>query len=198
MPHSPTILERITAGDQTAAEDCVNEYGGMIWRLAKRYLDRAESEVEDAVQDVFLELWLHADRFDPAKGSEPAFVATLAHRRIIDRQRKVSTQRRSEHNAVIEPKNAPVTIPNITGDEAGINHAPLYRKELARGFHELPDDERTALWMSVYRGLSHRDISVMTEVPVGTVKSRIRRAMIRMTKALLGESTELKCERSVS
>ena len=193
-----SILQRITAGDQTAAEDCVAEYGGLIWRLARRYLDRAESEVEDAVQDVFLELWIHANRFDPSKGSEAAFVATLAHRRIIDRQRKISTQRRNEHRAVAELKATVLKIQIISGDEAGIQQAPLYRKELARGFHELPKDEQTALWMSVYRGLSHRDISEITDVPVGTVKSRIRRAMIRMTKSLLGDSTDLQCERSPS
>tara|TARA_R110002072_G_C7901708_1_gene529639 strand:+ start:139 stop:771 length:633 start_codon:yes stop_codon:yes gene_type:complete len=193
-----SILHRIQNGDQSAAEDCVAEYGGLIWRLARRYLDRAESEVEDAVQDVFLELWLHADRFDPSKGSEAAFVATLAHRRIIDRQRKITSQRRNERRASNELKATELKIPNISGDEAGIKQAPMYRKELARGFNELPKDEQTALWMSVYRGLSHRDISEMTDVPVGTVKSRIRRAMIRMTKAILGDSNELQCERSPS
>lgn len=186
----PTILERMSNGDDSAAEDCVREYGGLIWRLARRYLDRAESEIEDAVQEVFVEVWIHAKRFEPSKGSEAAFIATLAHRRIIDRQRKITSQRRHERAAMVEHKNAEIQIPRIGIDEAGISEAPFYRKELALGFDSLPEHERTALWMSVYRGLSHRDISLLTEVPVGTVKSRIRRAMIRMTKAIRGETSD--------
>ncbi len=192
----PTILQRISDGDQTAANDCVDEYGGLIWRIASRYLDRAESEVEDAVQDVFLEIWLHADRFDPSKGSEASFVATLAHRRIIDRQRKISTQRRHERKSATEIKVNNLKIPNSASDNEGINQAPIYRKELAKGFDKLPESEKAALWMSAYRGLSHRDISEITDVPVGTVKSRIRRAMIRLTKTILGDSSDIDCERS--
>jgi RNA polymerase sigma-70 factor, ECF subfamily len=192
----PTILQRISNGDQSAANDCVDEYGGLIWRLARRYLDRAESEVEDAVQDVFLELWLHADRFDPSKGSEAAFVATLAHRRIIDRQRKISTQRRHERKSANELTSSNRSIPSLAADHEGANQGPLYGKELANGFDKLPETEQTALWMSAYRGLSHRDISEITDVPIGTVKSRIRRAMIRLTKTILGESADIDCERS--
>ena len=194
----PTILERISNGDESAAEDCVREYGGLIWRLARRYLDRAESEIEDAVQEVFVEVWLHAKRFDSSKGSEAAFVATLAHRRIIDRQRKITSQRRRERAVMTEYKDTDIKIPRIGIEESGINKAPFYRTELAKGFESLPESERTALWMSVYRGLSHRDISQLTDVPVGTVKSRIRRAMIRMTKALRGQSSDLKHEGSPS
>lgn len=192
----PTILERISDGDESAAEECVREYGGLVWRLARRYLDRAESEVEDTVQEVFVEIWIHAKRFDPTKGTEAAFIATLAHRRIIDRQRKISTRRKHERAVMTESKLTLNQIPTIGIDESGIMEAPLYRKELAQGFDSLPETEKTALWMSAYRGLSHRDISQITEVPVGTVKSRIRRAMIRMTKAISGEHAEPNCERS--
>lgn len=160
----------------------------MIWRLAKRYLNRADSEIDDAVQEVFIEIWIHADRFDPSKGTEAAFVATLAHRRIIDRQRKISTRRSHERASVTEHKaqsgsrNSTIGMPSI--DDLRSDHAHLYRKELADGFAALPDSERSALWMSVYKGLSHRDISQLTETPVGTVKSRIRRAMIRLTESI--------------
>lgn len=188
-----SILQRITAGDESAANDCVQEYGGMIWRLAKRYLNRADSEIDDAVQEVFVEIWIHADRFDPSKGTEAAFVATLAHRRIIDRQRKISTRRSHERASVTEHKAQSGSSKNTAGmpsfDDLGSDHAHLYRRELADGFAALPDSERSALWMSVYKGLSHRDISQLTETPVGTVKSRIRRAMIRLTESIAGSTT---------
>lgn len=187
----PTILERIARGDTDAAEACVQEYSGLVWRLAKRYLDRAESEIEDAVQEVFIEIWLHAKRFDSTKGSEAAFIATLAHRRLIDKQRRITSRRRTEIKARPTLKERAISIPIVESADAGIPQAALYREELARGFQSLPEDEQTALWMSVYSGLSHREISHATEAPIGTVKSRIRRAMIRMTKTLLSSSSEI-------
>lgn len=174
----------------------------MIWRLAKRYLNRADSEVDDAVQEVFVEIWIHADRYDPSAGTEAAFVATLAHRRIIDRQRKISTRRSherasvTEHKAQTESTNYTHGIPSL--DELSSENTHLYRKELADGFAALPDSERSALWMSVYKGLSHRDISRLTETPVGTVKSRIRRAMIRLTESIAGSTSEKMTEGSTS
>ncbi|MBO6513306.1 MAG: sigma-70 family RNA polymerase sigma factor [Phycisphaerales bacterium] len=185
-----SILQRISVGDESAADECVAEYGGMIWRLAKRYLNRADSEIDDAVQEVFVEIWIHADRYDPSKGTEAAFVATLAHRRIIDRQRKISTRRAHERASVTDhnPSSHDPDLPSLS--QSGSDHAHLYRKELSEGFSALPESERSALWMSVYKGLSHREISQITEAPVGTVKSRIRRAMLRLTATLKGNSSE--------
>lgn len=185
------ILERIARGDQTAADDCVREYGGLIWRLGCRYLDQAESEIEDAVQDVFVEIWLHAKRYDPAKGSEPAFIATIAHRRLIDRQRQLTMQRRKVTKYAQEITNGTRSPISIEVKEQNDHKGTLYRQELEAGFRSLPDDERNALWLSVFHGLSHRDISEATSVPIGTVKSRLRRAMIRLTKSISGRPTQV-------
>ena len=184
------ILERLAEGDQSAADDCVREYGGLIWRLGRRYLDQAESEIEDAVQDVFVEIWLHAKRFDSSKGSEPAFIATIAHRRLIDRQRRIGMQRRKMTkyaNEVAKNTQAPSAIEAKSPTSAV---GTIYRQELEAGFRALPDDERNALWLSVFHGLSHRDISEATSVPIGTVKSRLRRAMIRLTKTISGNTAK--------
>ena len=86
-----SILQRIADGEHSAVVACVDEYGGLIWRLARRYLGQSNGEVEDGVQEVFIELWLAAEKFDPSRGSEPAFVATIAHRRLTDYQRRVTT-----------------------------------------------------------------------------------------------------------
>lgn len=172
-----TILQRIAAGDESAVDECVREYGDLVWRIARRHLDRAGAEVEDAVQEVFVEIWNSARRFDPSRGGEAAFVATLAHRRVIDRQRQETTRRRHHARAA---ESAPV---RSLGAGAA-THADD-AAHLARVFDELPDTEREALWMSVYGGMSHRDIGVATESPIGTVKSRLRRAMTRLTDALV-------------
>lgn len=183
-----SILQRIANGDESAADDCVRTYGGLVWRLSRRYLDHAKSEIDDAVQDVFIEIWLHAKRFDPAKGSEAAFVATIAHRRLTDRQRRIRSRRNSVHLYAEELKrfeNHSPSEPEVnTAETSTTGDYASYRVSLENGFRSLPDEERNALWLSVYRGLSHREISEATEVPIGTVKSRLRRAMIRLTKII--------------
>lgn len=183
-----SILQRIANGDESAADDCVRAYGGFVWRLSRRYLDHAQSEIEDAVQDVFIEIWLHAKRFDPTKGSEAAFVATIAHRRLTDRQRRIRARRKSVHQYAEELKgfenHSPSESEESSAGPATISEYKTQRVALEMGFRSLPDEERNALWLSVYRGLSHREISEVTEVPIGTVKSRLRRAMIRLTKII--------------
>ncbi|MEZ6164311.1 MAG: sigma-70 family RNA polymerase sigma factor [Phycisphaerales bacterium] len=185
------ILERLARGDQSAADDCVREYGGLVWRLGCRYLDQAESEIEDAVQDVFVEIWLHAKRYDPAKGSEAAFIATIAHRRLIDRQRRITMRRRKISKYADQVINGSRNPVSIEVKEQADRRGSLYRQELEAGFRSLPDDERNALWLSVFHGLSHRDISEATSVPIGTVKSRLRRAMIRLTKSISGRPAQV-------
>lgn len=187
-----TILERIAQGDESAVDECVREYGGLVWRLGCRYLDHAQGEIEDAVQDVFIEIWLYAKRFDSSKGSEASFIATLAHRRLIDRQRRVSARRKNVRHYTRELEDRSAAVGRRDSDTSYAQnddlHARFNRKELEDGFNALPEDERNALWLSVYRGLSHRDISEATNVPIGTVKSRLRRAMLRLTKAISSKS----------
>ncbi|TVQ62696.1 MAG: sigma-70 family RNA polymerase sigma factor [Phycisphaerales bacterium] len=173
-----TLLQRIAGGDHSAVTACVQEYGGLIWRLANRYLDRAKGEIEDAVQEVFVELWTKADRYDPSKGSEPAFVATIAHRRLIDYQRRVSA--RPDRTSTSERPPEGVAPASIEVKRADLAHAAL-------AFNKLPEDERQALWMSVRSGMTHQQIAHATNAPIGTVKSRLRRGLIRLTEAVAKE-----------
>ncbi len=174
----PTLLERIAGGDHSAVSACVQEYGGLVWRLANRYLDRAQGEVEDAVQEVFVELWTKADRYDAAKGSEPAFVATIAHRRLIDYQRRVSA-RPDRASASNRPPEADAPA-EFEVKRADLAHA-------AQAFKALPEDERQALWMAVRSGMTHQQIAHATNAPIGTVKSRLRRGLIRLNEILARE-----------
>jgi len=130
-----SILERIASGEKEAVQACVDAYGGLVWRLARRYLDRADAFIDDAVQDVFVELWLAAERYDPAQGPEISFVATIAHRRLIDVQRQV-TQRRKLENAASDRAHPPKHVKGIDGTDF---------RALADAFDELPPDERNAL-----------------------------------------------------
>lgn len=166
---SPTILQQIAGGEPGAVSRCLDEYGGLVRAIAIRYLSTDRSEVDDAVQDVFVSLWQAASRYDPARGAEAAFVAGLARRRIIDVRRRLSTQHRL---------GTPIT------DSPALANSPTSKDlaELGSEVAKLPEDERLALWLAVSRGMSHREISAATTAPVGTVKSRLRRAVLRLQR----------------
>jgi len=82
--HSPTILQRVAKADKTGVRDCIDNYGNLIWALAKKFSASAE-EAEDAVCEIFLDVWKYAERFEPAHYSEAGFIILLARRRLMKR-----------------------------------------------------------------------------------------------------------------
>src|SRR5689334_2870619 len=81
---APSLLARVAAGDAAAVRECIAQYGGLVWSIARRF---ELSDAEDAVQEIFLDLWKSAARFDPSIASEATFIAMIARRRLIDRRR---------------------------------------------------------------------------------------------------------------
>ena len=88
---NPSVLQRIASGDSAAVRDCIEQYGALVWSLARR-LSRSPSDAEDATQEIFLDIWRSAGRFDAAQGSDKVFIAMIARRRLIDRLRKTSAE----------------------------------------------------------------------------------------------------------
>ncbi len=164
-----SVLQRVASGDSGAMRECLDQYGGLVWSLARRL---CPAEAEDAAQDVFIALWKAADRFDPSVAAESTFVSMIARRRLIDRARARS---RMPVNAAVGddvPASAPGT--GMT-DEAAL---------AAKAISQLPEDQQRAVRLSVYRGLSHEQISQATGLPLGTVKTHIRRGLIRVRELL--------------
>ena len=90
-PATESILERIAAGDANAVQECMDLYGNLVWSLARRFT-RSAAEAEDAVQEVFLDVWKSAARFDAKRASEKTFVAMIARRRLIDLLRRTEAR----------------------------------------------------------------------------------------------------------
>jgi len=177
-PTSSPLLTRIAAGDTGAVEACVDEFGPTILALSRRYLTSVKGDVEGAVQEVFLELWRNAHRFDPARGSEAAFVMTMAHRRLIDRRRWYASRfsvGEPASEAAARPASGSGIAPPALRDEA---------RAVSAALDALPEDEGHLLRLSIYSGLSHERISKSTGLPIGTVKTRIRRGLERIRGAL--------------
>jgi RNA polymerase sigma-70 factor (ECF subfamily) len=174
------LLQRIAQGDESAVPACLAEYGVLVWALARRYATDP-ADAEDAAQEVFIELWRHAARFDPAVAGEATFVATVARRRLLDRARK---RGRSVKTAPLPPDGGAAAAPDR--DTIGVSdEAALVRTHLER----ISPDQRTVLELAIDRGLSQTQIAEATGMPLGTVKAHARRGLLRL-RELLGCSVQ--------
>jgi RNA polymerase sigma-70 factor (ECF subfamily) len=171
-----SILERIARGDSEAVRHCVDLYGGLVWSMARRR-GLAPEDAEDIVQEVFLDLWRSANRFDAAQASEPAFVAMITRRRLIDRLRR--QQRRPQTQETLE-------MLEIAGNDLQRIENRVEATLAARALATLKPRERDVLLLSTYHGLSHGQIAAHTGIPLGTVKTYIRRGLIRVRELLEG------------
>jgi RNA polymerase sigma-70 factor (ECF subfamily) len=175
---SESVLHRVARGEPGAVDACIDRFGGLVWSLARKLCpDRAEAE--DVVQEIFISVWKSADRYDASMGSEATFIATIARRRLIDRARKkkrsLGAAALDESFAVAESSGSAARGPGPIGDDAA-------RAE--RALRQLSEDQQRVLRMSIMHGLSHEQIARATDMPLGTVKTHIRRGLIRVRKVL--------------
>lgn len=169
------IFARIASGDSAAVAECVRAFGPLVHGLARRWL-RDGDEIDDAVQDIFIALWRSAGRFDPARASARGFVAMIARRRLIDRMRKHG--RRPEMLALPDDLDL--------ASEAPLASDVTERAEAARAvLSSLTPPQRQALELNLLEGRTHEEIAAATGLPLGTVKSHIRRGLQR-ARQLLG------------
>lgn len=167
---SDLLLPRVARGDASAVSACLDRYGGLVWSLACRL---ASSDPEDATQDVFVHLWQNAGRFREDRGTEVAFVSTLARRRLIDRRRRAG---RSPEMVSLDGE---WVADDARAPEAGIL-ASEERAQVSRCLGKLKDRDREVVVLSVYEGQSQSEIAERLQTPLGTVKTLIRRALIQL------------------
>jgi RNA polymerase sigma-70 factor (ECF subfamily) len=138
---------------------------------------RNSDDAEDVVQEIFVDIWKNAERFDPSQSSETTFVAMIARRRIIDRLRYA--QRRLAPDSIEDMLNEPASRVDVnlqTSVEAA---------EAAKALQSLRPEQQKVLQLSIVHGLSHQEISDATGMPLGTVKTHARRGIIQ-ARELLG------------
>jgi RNA polymerase sigma-70 factor (ECF subfamily) len=173
LTHS--ILQRIAAKDKTAAQECLNAYGGLVWSLARRMCPNP-NDAEDAVQEIFIDIWKNAERFDEAQASETTFVAMIARRRLIDRLRK--SQRQPHVDSIEE-----MTVEPLKAQDKQMQ-TMVEGRQAAEAMNALRPEQRQVLQLSIYQGMSHQEIAAATGMPVGTVKSHARRGLMQIREVL--------------
>ena len=168
---SPSVLQRIASGDPAAVRECIEQYGPLVWSLARR-LSRTASDAEDATQEIFLDIWRSAGRFDASQGSDKVFIAMIARRRLIDRLRKKSAEPPMESTDVLE---------SVAWSDPGTSsEISLEAEQAARALAELRPEHRQVLELGLLHGLSQSEIAARLGLPLGTVKSFMRRGLIRV------------------
>lgn len=169
----PNILPQVAAGDADAMENCVDTFGPLVWSIVRKRV-RDQTAAEDLIQDIFVELWKTAPRFDPTLGSETTFVAMIARRRAIDWVRK------QEHS----PKTEPLADHGGYSADRAPDGAGLDRETLWQALAVLPEETRRLLALHFERGMTHQEISDQTGLPLGSVKTRLRRGLIEARTTL--------------
>lgn len=165
-------------GDQVAVEACIARYGALVWSVVKSVVVDHDL-AEDTVQDVFVDLWRKAERFDPSKSSESGFIALVARRRAIDTVRRRVRRTRDEGSS--EPDD--VAVEHAGHDEVERND----EVELAESIlDELRPEQAQVLRLSLLGDLSHSQIAERIGMPLGTVKTHARRGLAQ-ARALLAE-----------
>jgi len=172
-----TLLAQIAGGDQAAFGALYDEISPRVFGLIRRLLvDHAQSE--EVTQEVFLEIWQNASRYEPSKGGASTWILTMAHRRAIDRIR--SSQSGRDRDVKIGIRDYVSDYDNVADTvETTIEH-----ERVKEAMSQLTELQRQAVTLAYYGGFSHSEVAAMLSVPIGTVKTRLRDGMIRLRDEL--------------
>ncbi len=173
------LLVRVAGGDQTAFEDLYALVSGPVFGLVRRVV-RDPAQSEEVAQEVLLELWRSAARFDPARGSALSWVLTLAHRRAVDRVRSARAAGEREER---EARRAGGPAFDQVAEEV---EAGLEREWVRRCLDRLTALQRQSVTLAYYDGYTYREVAERLSLPLGTVKTRMRDGLTRLRDCLGG------------
>jgi len=178
---SSPLLERVARGDSSSFEDLYDRYSPMLYAVLLRILGKPE-DAQEVLQETFVKVWTNATLFDKARGSEAAWLISIARSRGIDRlrSRRVRTDRENEAGREIT-NNGPIS-PGPTGLESAVQSET--RDAVRSALAELPDAQRIALELAYFEGLSQSEIAARLGEPLGTVKTRMQLGMKKLRERL--------------
>ena len=177
------LVERIMAGDEGALEALYDRYAGMLFAMLLRIL-RDPGAAEEVMQDLFLQLWRGAARFDASRGSMAAWLL------VIGRNRALSRLRGKERREILADSEefSIEAMPSAGNLEDEAARAQLMRR-LQGAMAALPPEQREAVELAYFEGMTQTEIAERTKCPLGTVKSRVRAAMQTLKQLFDDEST---------
>ncbi len=174
------LMVAVARGDEQAFAELYDAVSPLAFGVIRRVL-RDPSQSEEVLQEVMVELWRTATRFDPERGSVTTWLATMAHRRAVDRVRsEQSARRRTERD-----QHEAAVVASDVGDEVTETlHREVERQRVVRALSLLTDAQRQSIELAFYGGHTHAEVARLLDLPLGTVKTRIRDGMIRLRDGL--------------
>jgi RNA polymerase sigma-70 factor (ECF subfamily) len=163
-------------GDEQAFASLYDLAAPQVFGLVHRVV-RNRAVAEEVAQEVFVQVWRNATRFDPAAGSAMTWICTIAHRRAVDRVRSEEAHARRDERYVVEVPPEPASVQEIVIDD-------LDRVRVRRALEVLTPVQRESVELAYYGGYTHVEVASLLDLPLGTVKTRIRDALIRLRGSL--------------
>jgi RNA polymerase sigma-70 factor (ECF subfamily) len=176
-PDLEGLLERVSRGDTAAFEDLYERVAGSVFGIIRRVL-RDPAQSEEVAQEVLVEIWRSASRFDQARGTATTWIHTMAHRRAIDRVRAAQASHDREERVAVrdhQPAYDEVAETVVTR---------LEQEQVRRCLESLTDLQRESVTLAYYGGYSYSEVAGLLGAPLGTVKTRMRDGLIRLRDCL--------------
>ena len=179
------LLERAAGGDAQALAGLYDRFCGMLLGLATKILGNP-SDAEDVLQEVFIQVWNQASRYQRSRSSVSTWLVLITRSRSIDRLRSRNVKLRTANAAQRENVR-------LHASNEGLGNVLLTERHgrITQAMQELPDDQRQALEMAYYQGMTQREIAEATGTPLGTVKTRTLLAMRKLRSSLKGDIEDL-------
>ena len=176
MVEDVTLLHRMAAGDEQALGAFHDRWSPLVHAVVLRIV-RQKDDVEEVVEEAFWQAWRQADRFDATKGSVQTWLLTIARSRALDRVRSLKRLREEP----LEDEGGEVVVPLATTGDASMDAESAERRAIVvTALAELPAEQREALELGYFGGLSQTEIAERTGQPLGTIKTRMRLAMQKL------------------
>jgi RNA polymerase sigma-70 factor, ECF subfamily len=172
------LLSRVARGDEAAFSDLYDLVAPRVHAVVLRVL-RDPAQAEEVTQEVLVELWRLAPRFDDRRGSVAAWASTVAHRRAVDRVRSTQSARDRDQREIDAG-----TVGAPTDEVAELVEDRLERERVVRALGSLTPTQRESIELAYFSGYTYREVAAVLDVPEGTIKTRIRDGLIRLRDEL--------------
>jgi RNA polymerase sigma-70 factor (ECF subfamily) len=170
-----SLLTRVARGDDVAFAAVYAQVSGHVFGIARNVL-RDPAQAEEVAQEVLVAIWRDASRFDAKRGSAMAWVVTLAHRRAVDRVRTEQAAATREQRVARADVSYDVVAETV--------QARLDAERVRRCLGSLTQLQQESITLAYYRGCTYREVAALLDVPLGTVKTRLRDGLIRLRDCL--------------
>lgn len=173
VPTPEDLMIQIAGGDENAFEQLYDRLSAQVFGLIRRVL-RDEAQSEEVAQEVFVEAWQHAARYDAGKGKAITWLLTLAHRRAVDRVR--ASQASKDRDLSQGMKEFQASYDDVEEKAIQLDES----RRVARALARLSDTQRDAIQLAYFGGYTHLEVAELLKIPVGTAKTRIRDGMTKL------------------